>query len=306
MTAMRTEHFYPSAGAGKIRYCRWTPETPPKAVVQIVHGIAEYVERYDHFATFLNSLGILVVAEDHMGHGKSGEVRGYFHGGWFTAVEDTYTLTKMLRHEYPQIPMFIFGHSMGSFMTRTFLCKHPEADIAGAIICGTGWMPTAVLKVGVHAANLVCRRIGDKTPSPKLQGMMFAGYNRRVEHPRTGSDWLSRDNSVVDAYEADPLCGFIPSCGLLRDMLSGMLYIQNQQKLQKMNRELPVHFIAGGDDPVGDYGKGVRQAAEEFRKVGMKNVSEKIYPMCRHEILNELNKQEVYEDVARWLEKVMA
>ena len=303
---MRTEHFYPSLGAGKIRYCCWTTEQPPKAVVQIVHGIAEHVERYEEFAAYLNSLGILVVAEDHMGHGKSGKTKGYFHGGWFTAVEDTYTLTKKMREEYPQTPIFLFGHSMGSFMTRTILCKHPEADIAGAIICGTGWMPTAVLNVGVHAANLVCRRIGDKTPSPKLQAMMFAGYNRRVEHPRTGFDWLTRDNKVVDAYVADPLCGFTVACGLLRDMLSGMLYIQKEQKLQKMNKKLPVYFIAGGDDPVGDYGKSVRLAAEQFRKAGMEQVSEKIYPLCRHEILNELNKQEVFEDVALWLKKVMA
>ena len=303
---MRTEHFYPSAGAGKIRYLRWIPEMPPKAVVQIVHGIAEHVERYEDFAAFLNGLGILVVAEDHMGHGKSGEVRGYFHGGWFAAVEDTYTLTKMMREEYPEAPLFLFGHSMGSFMARTILCKHPKADIAGAIICGTGWMPAAVLKMGSYAAQLTCKKIGDKTPSPKLQAMMFAGYNRRVEHSRTGFDWLTRDNRVVDAYVEDPLCGFTASCGLLRDMLIGMTYIQTEKKLRKMNKNLPVHFIAGGDDPVGGYGKGVRQAAAEFRKVGMKQVSEKIYPLCRHEILNELNKQEIYEDVAKWLEKVMA
>ena len=303
---MRTEHFYPSEGAGNIRYLRWTPEMPPKAVVQIVHGIAEHAERYDDFANFLNSLGILVVAEDHMGHGKSGDTPGYFHGGWFTAVEDTYALTNKLREEFPETPLFLFGHSMGSFMTRTILCKHPRADISGAIICGTGWMPAAVLKMGIYAANLVCRRIGDKTPSPKLQAMMFSGYNRRVEHPRTGYDWLTRDNQVVDAYVADPLCGFTVSCGLLRDMLMGITYIQNEKKLRKMNKALPVYFIAGGDDPVGSYGKSVRQAAEEFRRMGMKQVSERIYPLCRHEILNELNKQEVYEDVARWLEKVMA
>ena len=303
---MRTEHFYPSAGAGKIRYLRWTPEMPPKAVVQIVHGIAEHVERYEDFANFLNGLGILVVAEDHMGHGRSGETRGYFHGGWFTAVEDTYALTRKLREEFPQLPLVIFGHSMGSFMTRTILCKHPRADIAGAVICGSGWMSPAVLKMGIAAANLVCRRMGDKTPSAKLQAMMFAGYNRRVEHPRTGFDWLTRDRRVVDAYVADPLCGFTASCGLLRDMLMGMTYIQTEKKLRKMNKKLLVLFIAGGDDPVGSYGKGVRRAAEEFRKLGMTDVSEKIYPLCRHELLNELNKQEVYEDVAKWLEKVMA
>ena len=151
-------------------------------------------------------------------------------------------------------------------------------------------------------AKLICRTSGEKKPSNLLQKMMFGSYNQRVEHPRTACDWLSRDSKVVDAYEADPLCGFVPSAGLVRDMLGGMIYIQKKENLAKMNKDLPVFFIAGGDDPVGSYGKGVRQAAEEFRKAGMKNVAERIYPLCRHEIHNEINKEEVFEDVTQWLE----
>ena len=300
---MRTDHYYDSLGEGRIHYCRWTPEGKPIAVVQILHGIAEYVERYDDFAEYLNSLDILVVAEDHMGHGKSiGKgTKGYFAGGWFTAVADSYRLLQMTREEFPELPYVLFGHSMGSFMTRTLLAKYPDSGISGAVICGTGWMPGAVLQVGKAACEAVCRKNGDRVPNEKLQSLIFGSYNKRVEHPQTPFDWLSRDDRCVDMYVADPLCGFTGSAGLLRDMMTGMLYIQKQETLAAMRKDLPVFLIAGGDDPVGSYGKGVRQTAEMFQKAGMTDVSVRIYPLCRHEILNEINYLEVYEDVAQWM-----
>ena len=305
---MRTDHYYPSSGAGQIHSCRWTPEEQPRAVVQIVHGIAEFVERYDDFARFLNSQGYLVVAEDHMGHGQSiGKegIRGYFHGGWFAAVEDTMQLMKATMAEYPGIPYVLFGHSMGSFMARTILAKYPDSGISAAVICGTGWQPAPVLKLGKGVAKLVCGRGGEEKPNEKLQGIVFGGYNKRVERPRTPYDWLTRDAKIVDDYIAHPLCGFTASAGLLRDMLSGMEYIQERNHLARMKKELPVLFIAGEDDPVGNYGKGVAQAAEAFRRAGMTQVAVKLYPLGRHEILNEINKEEVYRDVARWMETVM-
>ena len=143
--AMREEHWYDSCGAGKIHYCKWLPDGEPKAILQIVHGIAEFVERYDGFASYLAELGFVVVAEDHMGHGKSinGEgIQGYFHGGWMNAVQDTYQLLEMTRAAYPGLPFILFGHSMGSFMARTILCKYPDSGISAAVICGTGWQPT--------------------------------------------------------------------------------------------------------------------------------------------------------------------
>lgn len=298
---MRTDHYFDSLGEGKIRYCKWLPEGQVKAVVQILHGIAEHVERYDDFANYLTGLGIAVVADDHMGHGKSMVTQGYFAGGWFTAVADSYHLLEITKAEFPEVPYVLFGHSMGSFMARTILAKYPESGIAAAIICGTGWMPTAVLKAGKAMGSAVCKLKGERNPSNLLHGIMFGSYNQKVEHPRTPCDWLSRDEKVVDAYVADPLCGFTESAGLARDMLTGILYIQQPESLAQMNKELPVLFIAGGDDPVGGYGAGVRQAAAAFRNAGMQHVSERIYPLCRHEILNEINKQEVYEDIAHWL-----
>lgn len=305
---MKTEFYYGSRGGGQLHGCRWAPEGEVKAVVQIIHGIAEHGGRYDGFANFLNSKGILVVAEDHMGHGKSitAEMpQGYFNGGWNTAAEDAYRLMQDTMTEFPGVPFILYGHSMGSFLARTILIQHPDSGIAGAVICGTGWMADAVLAAGKAISSLVCRIKGERTPSKQLKAMIFGGYNKKIEHPRTASDWLTRDTESVDAFVADPLCGFVPSCGLLRDMMGGMLYIQDGKNLDRMKKDLPVYFIAGGDDPVGNYGTGVQRCAEEFKKHGMEHVDVRIYPLCRHEIHNEINRQEVYENVTGWIEKLI-
>lgn len=305
---MRQDIWYDSRGAGKIHGCRWLPAGEPKAVLQIVHGIAEFVERYDDFANYLTGLGYLVVAEDHMGHGQSinGDgIQGYFHGGWFTAVDDTMQLMNDTMREFPGVPYVLFGHSMGSFMARTILCKYPDSGISAAVICGTGWQPAFALPALIQVVEAICRKTGETNPSEKLQKIVFGSYNKKVEHPRTPFDWLTREKEIVDAYIAHPLCGFTASCGLLREMMKGMHYIEQAGNLAKMKKDLPVFFIAGGDDPVGSYGKGIHQCAEAFRKAGMTDVSVKIYPLGRHEILNEINKNEVYEDVAHWVEKVL-
>lgn len=303
---MREDFWYDSKGAGKIHGCRWTPEESPKAVVQIVHGIAEFIERYDEFAAYLNGLGFLVVAEDHMGHGQSvGEngIQGYFHGGWFTAVEDTMTLLRETQAAYPDIPYVLFGHSMGSFMARTILCKYPDSGISAAVICGTGWQPAALLPPVTRFIEAVCRKDGEDKPSAFLENLVFGSYNKRVEHPRTAYDWLSRDAKIVDAYIAHPMCGFTPTAGLLREMMKGLTYIEKPAHLEAMKKDLPVFFVAGGDDPVGSYGKGVRHTVSQFRKAGMTDVSCRIYPLCRHEILNEINRQEIFEDIGGWILK---
>lgn len=302
---MRSDFFMDSPG-GRLHGCRWAPEGAPRAVVQIVHGIAEHVERYDDFANFLTARGCLVVAEDHMGHGGSvaeGDPMGYFEGGWFTAVACSYRLLTETRREYPDVPYILFGHSMGSFMARTILCKYPDSGIAAAVICGTGWQPRAAMPAVIKLVDTVCKREGEKKPSPTLEKLVFGSYNRRVEHPRTPNDWLTRDERIVDAYNSDPKCGFTPTAGLMRDMMIGIRYIEEPDSLANMKKDLPVFFIAGGDDPVGSYGRGVKKAEEAFRKAGMTDVACKIYPLGRHEILNEINREEVYGDVFAWIEK---
>lgn len=301
---MRTDFYYPSCGAGMIHGCRWEPEGEPVAVLQIVHGVAEHVNRYDEFATFLTQKGFLVVAEDHMGHGGSiGDEgkQGCFAGGWHKAVADTHRLLSYTRMECPQVPYILLGHSMGSFMVRTLLCKYPQCGVDAAIISGTAWMHRGIVNSGIAAATLVGKRQGMDSPSKFLNDMMFGGYNKRVEHQRTACDWLTRDNKIVDAYVADPLCGFTITAGLAKDMLTGLNYIQEPGNLSKMRKDLPVFFIAGSDDPVGNYGEGVKQAVHAFRKAGMQHVSLRLYPMCRHEVLNELNREEVYANILDWL-----
>ena len=305
---MRTDFYYDSCGAGKIHGCRWMPEGTPKGIVQIVHGIAEFVERYDSFANFLTSAGFIVVAEDHMGHGQSigdGSIQGFFTGGWFAAVDDTMQLLNDTMAAFPGIPYILFGHSMGSFMARTILAKYPNSGISGAIICGTGWQPRLALPALISVVEGLCKKKGETTPDPALHKMIFGGYNNRITDPRTDFDWLTRDEAIVDAYIAHPLCGFVPACGLLRDMMKGIYYVEQPKNLQNMKKHLPVLFIAGKEDPVGPYGKGVEQAHKAFQKAGMVRTSIKLYPDCRHEILNETNRQEVYEDVLTWLQQLL-
>ena len=300
---MRVDFYFKSHGEGMIHGCRWNPEGEVKAVVQIIHGIAEFAQRYDEFACHLNKLGILVVAEDHMGHGESMKTgtRGYFAGGWEAAVDDCYRLLKNTKAEFPDVPYVLFGHSMGSFMARTILCRYPESGISAAVICGTGWMPDAVVALGRRAAGVICKAVGERNPSEQMQKLVFGSYNARVDHPKTGFDWLSRDQKKVQEYVDHPDCGFTASCGLLRDMMGGISMIQKKKNLEKMKKDLPVLFVAGGDDPVGNYGAGVKQAADHFRKSGMEDVTVRLFPLARHEILNEINREEVYNFVSGWI-----
>lgn len=303
---MRSDFYFESHGGGQIRSAVWMPSGEPKAVMQILHGIAEHIERYENFARYLNQQGIIVVAADHMGHGKSigaDGIQGYFHGGWFAAVEDAYYLLRQTKNQYSQLPYILFGHSMGSFMARTILSRYPDSGISGAIICGTGWQSNALLQAAIPLCRAVCKKDGEKNPSALLQKIIFGGYNNKVEHVRTANDWLTRDSNIVDAYNADPLCGFAASAGLYLDMLTGIRYVQQQEALKSMDSSLPVLFIAGGEDPVGGYGKGVLQTVKAFEKVGMADISSKLYPLCRHEILNEINKDEVFRDISKWIDK---
>lgn len=305
---MPKDIWYDSCGAGRIHGCRWDPAGDPCGVLQIVHGIADHAYRYDDFAAYMTQKGFVVVAEDHMGHGRSGGEnthRGYFNGGWFCAVDDTYRLLTTTKEEFKDLPYVILGHSMGSFMTQTILQKYPKANIDGCILCGTGWQPHAGASAAAKMCEAICKMSGDKKPSEKLQELMFGAYNIKVEHHRTAYDWINRRNRDVDLYLSDPLCQEPITAGLVRDLLTGITFIQDDKNLRNMNTKLPVFIIAGGDDPVGTYGFGTRKTAEAFKETGMQNVKVRVYPLCRHELLHEVNKNEIYDDIFNWIMSVV-
>ncbi len=303
------EFYFPVRKNTRIHCCQWIPVGKPRGVIQIVHGIAEYAARYDELARVFNDHGFVVVAEDHMGHGKSisQEIpQGCFADGWRTAVSDSYRLLQMTKEEYPDLPYVIYGHSMGSFMTRTLLYSYPEAGLSAAVLSGTGWMPAAVLHAGRSVCLLEGKRKGMNACSPMIDKLMFGSYNKGYERPRTPVDWLTRDEKEVDKYIADPLLGFSASIGLAREMLGGMLMNQDSKNLARMPKDLPVLFVSGDADPVGSNGKGVRQTWEAFRAAGMRDVRLKLYPGARHELHNELNRQELHRDVLAFLDEVLA
>jgi alpha-beta hydrolase superfamily lysophospholipase len=302
------EFSIPSAGGGLLRCGLWAPAGTPRGVVQLVHGIAEHIGRYDDFARFLTGNGFLVVAEDHMGHGKtaeSGGTVGVFQGGWSAVVADVYGLFTWTRNQYPDLPYFLLGHSMGSFLARSFLITYPDAELTGAILSGTGQQPMALVRAGLAICGLEARRLGRDNQSDRIQSLIFGAYNKQFAPTRTDNDWICTDPAVVDAYEADPYSGFKPSIGMAADMLTGIRFNQQPRNLEKMGKSLPVLFFSGSEDPVGDRGKGVRQAAESFRKAGMQNIRVRLYEGGRHEMLNEKNKAQVYNDVLAWIEEVL-
>ena len=302
------EFFFPARKDAQIHCCQWVPAGKPRGIVQIVHGIAEYAARYDALAQVFADHGFVVAAEDHMGHGKSISEQipqGCFDGGWLAAVSDTYRLLQMTKEEYPDLPYILYGHSMGSFMARTLLYTYPEAGLRACVLSGTGWMPKAVLKGGRAVCLLEGKRKGMDNPSPAIDKLMFGAYNKGFDHPRTPSDWLSRDEAEVDKYLADPLLGFSPSIGLAREMLGGMLMNEDRKNLAKMPKDLPVLFLSGDKDPVGGNGKGVQLAWSAFVEAGMTDVRLKLYPDGRHEMHNELNREEVYADVLAFFDDVL-
>ena len=300
------EFSYPSSdGSHTVHAMEWLPQGQPRAVVQIVHGVAEYVGRYDHVARFLTERGFLVCGEDHLGHGKTVDdgKYGYFspRGGWDLVARDIRRLRELQGEKYPGVPYVMLGHSMGSFLTRTYLIRWP-GTVDGAVLSGTGQEPAPLVALGKALAGGLCLLRGGDSVSPLVNAMSLGAYNKKFAPNRTGADWISRDEAVVDAYLKDPLCTFMPTVAMFRDMMGGLQYIADRSNLARMDKETPVYFLSGDRDPVGAMGKGVEKVVRMFRKAGCRDVSVKLYPEGRHEMFNELNRDEVMADLLAWLE----
>ncbi len=299
------EFHFPSADTTTAVYVRgFLPEGSVRGTVQIAHGIAEYIQRYDPLMEFLAHEGWAVYANDHIGHGKSAapDRLGYVgeRSGWSVMVSDLLSLHRTIAQQHPGVPHFLFGHSMGSFLARTFLIKYGNR-LDGCILCGTGHPPKAMTMGARALAELEVRRHGAGYYSELLQNVMNGQYSSEYTSPRTPFDWISSDPGVVDAYMADPLCGYAPTAGLVSEVLRGVSFITNQRNVDKMPQDLPVFFISGAEDPVGEYTRGVIRAYRAFLKAEILDVSLKLYPGLRHEILNDVGKGEVMDDILDWL-----
>ncbi len=291
----------------RIRAKSCTPDGSPKAVVQIAHGIAEHIDRYEDFMRFLAENGYVAAANDHLGHGKSAEnpgELGFFaeEDGWNRVLDDMDELRHIMRGQYPDLPYIFFGHSMGSFLTRTYIINNPGKYDA-AILSGTGHQGKPLVIAGYTMAKLAVKFSGPRSIGYMLNDVAFGAYNKGFENPRTKYDWLSRDPEIVDKYIADPNCGYVATVSLFRDMMGGIKYITDQNNIDKMNKEAPIYFMSGAADPVGENGAGVERAYQAFLKAGLKDVMMRLYPEGRHEMLNEINKEAVFQDILNWLEE---
>ena len=286
----------------RLDYRLWLPEGQPKAVIQLVHGMAEHIDRYDGAARAFADAGFAVVGHTHLGHGTQARIKGFFaeKDGWQHLIEDVHLLRQRTQQHLPGVPYVLLGHSMGSFVVRCYLMQYAQG-LSGAILSGTGFFPKPVALLGLGVAKLVCLFGGEKKPSKLINSIAFGSSNKLFKPARTDFDLLTRDEAIVDAYVADPYCGFIFTGSAYRDFFSGL---NRLTKVEGVPADLPVLLFSGEKDPVGS-GNGVQKVAEQLRKAGVKQVDVKLYPDARHEMFNELNRQEVYRDVAEWVEKVL-
>ena len=301
------EKFTFSSTAGPALDARlWRPEGAPRAVVQLVHGMAEHMDRYDPVARRLNRAGLAVIGHTHLGHGPRAQRQGYFadHDGWQHLIDDVHRLRGIAQEQFPGLPYLMLGHSMGSFVTRCYLQEHGEG-LAGAMLSGTGHFDRKTVTAALAAANLVCLLGGARKPSALIDRLAFGGYNKPFAPCRTDFDWLSRADAEVDKYVADPYCGFLFTGSGYRELFRGLKRLTDLEALKRMPPELPLLLFSGDSDPVGGMGRGVEQVAREMRDAGMEHVEVRLYPGGRHEILNETNRDEVVRDVIIFAEQCL-
>lgn len=310
MNIIRKEYSYPSVtGVADIFARSWAPEGKEiKGVLQISHGMAEHGERYEELAGFLCEAGYAVIINDHVGHGRSinsDDDLGYFNGDKNKAgvgfVEDIHKLTKIAIDEFKK-PVILMGHSMGSFVARHYITKY-SSDIAGAIICGTSG-PNPAAGAGILIASLVEKVKGPKYKSEFINSVAFGTYNKRCEG-RTAFDWLSVNKENIDKYIADPYCGFLFTLSGYKNLFEVLKFVSEPSWFSAVPKDLPMYLIAGTEDPVGMYGKGVKTVFDKLNETGHKNVKIKLYEGDRHEIHNEDDRFDVYADIASWCDSVI-
>lgn len=309
--ATRKEFGFPSRdGINTCHAYSWSPDDGNiRAIFQIVHGMEEYMDRYDDFASFMAGHGFLVVGEDHLGHGLTAATEkdlGYFaeHDAETILVRDVHRLKKITQEAHPGVPYYILGHSMGSFIFRKYLTMY-GTGIDGAIVMGTGVMPSFVTGFGIFLTNFLRLFRGDRYKSAFIDKLAFGSYNKRIPDAESPSDWLSRDRDIIDKYRDDPYCTFTFSLNGYRTLFKLLKFVCKERNLTSIPHDLPILVTAGCEDPVGNYGKGPSAVYTQYKKLGITDVTLKLYPDMRHEILNEKDRDVVYNDILAWIEAHM-
>ena len=285
-----SELTYKSADGTQIVAYRWDPENPPRAAVQLTHGMGEHARRYDHVARALNEAGFVVYAQDHRGHGASADPASYGDlgpGSWDALVDDIGLLSGIIRDDHADLPLILLAHSMGSFAAQQYLLDH-SADVAGVVLTGT-----AVIDLLEPALDL-------------SQPLDLAMFNAAFAPARTDFDWLSRDEAIVDAYIADPACGFGIDAEATKAMFAGARRLADPAQVAAMRPDLPVYIAAGENDPVNGGLALLTPLTDRYQAAGLVDVTVRVYPGARHEILNETNRDEVIAELNAWLDRVVA
>src|SRR5699024_2305600 len=286
----------------------WLPKDKKvKGIVQIAHGMAETAERYERFAKELNRHRYIVYDNDHRGHGKTAgniENLGYLGGkdGFNWIVRDMYKLSNIIKEENPGLPLFLLGHSMGSFASQKYIMMY-DNNLDGLILSGSNGEQGIKLKLGALLAKREVKKHGYKKKSPKLDKLTLGNFNKSFKPKRTKFDWISRDEDEVDKYINNPYCGTIFTVGFFYDFLNGLRDIEDKRNFHLIPKDLPIFIFSGDKDPVGNFGKGVKKLYKRYKFLGVKDVECKLYKDGRHEMLNEINRNEVMKDVIQWLNR---
>lgn len=295
-------------GGGSLAYTIYEPECDVRAVVQVSHGMCEYIGRYEGYAEHLCSCGIVLAGNDHPGHGESAssaEDLGYFAktGGVELAAHGLAAMSRILLEKYEGKPLILLGHSMGSFLARIYLTKYSE-NLAGAIIMGTGG-PDAPTGAGIALANLIALFRGDRHRSKLLRSIQQAGYLKKCGKGADRCDWLTRDRAVVEKYNNDKYCNYIFTVSGYRDLFSMLAEVSTEEWAPNVPTDLPILLISGEDDPVGGYGKGVCKVAGSLTHAGARKLTTVLIPGARHEVLNETDREETFALIDKWIDEVL-
>lgn len=279
----------------------WSVPQKPQGILQIFHGMAEHAQRYTEFAQYLNKEGFTVYACDMRGHGRTGELNSdschMDRDGFSGSIEDQALLMEKIVQEYPGIPLVVLGHSFGSFLAQEFI-KHYGNKISGVILSGSSLMKGADISAAYFLSRLTMVS-GNRKPGRLLNKLSFGSYNKAIKSPSSEFSWLSRDEKIVREYDEDHFCGNVLSNGFFNCFLGGLYKLYDG--MDKVPLELPIYIMSGDEDPVGKYGIGAKKLYDVYRKLGVTDLRIKLYPGARHEIINEIDREDVYQDILQWL-----